>query len=36
MTLAEPTDNIPSGDNRLLGDECKNARDREVGTLPRT
>ena len=32
MTLAEPTDNIPSGDNRLLGDDVKM---REIGKLER-
>lgn len=32
MTLAEPTENIPSGDNRLLGDDVKM---REIGKLER-
>ena len=32
MTIAEPTENIPSGDNRLLGDDVKM---REIGKLER-
>ena len=32
MTIAEPTENIPSGDNRLLGDDVKM---REIGRLER-
>ncbi len=32
MTIAEPTENIPSGDNRLLGEDVKM---REIGKLER-
>ena len=32
MTIAEPAENIPSGDNRLLGDDVKM---REIGRLER-
>ena len=32
MTIVEPTENIPSGDNRLLGDDVKM---REIGKLER-